>query len=134
MVLFFLLTQFFPGSVSELLPQNYSNKVVGVLQFKEPFRFSFAIHCRSLLDDFREDLEFRFSLGLTQLIRRFMMLRSNASDGGGRERMFGGGNMVSRLEGPGKSSNQYFCRSRGPYRLRSRNMRLLILEAAAKTL
>lgn len=86
---------FFLAAVSELLPENYTNKVMGVMQYKEPFRFSFAIHCRSLLDDFHEDLEFRFSLGLTQLIRRFMLLRSSPSGGASREKVFGGGSMVS---------------------------------------
>jgi len=82
------------GSVAELLPENYTTKVVGVLQFREPFRFSFAIHCRSLLDDFREDLEFRFSLGLTQLVRRFMMLRANTNGGHSRDKV--GSSMIPR--------------------------------------
>lgn len=67
------------GNVASLLPLSFSNKSVGLLQYRDPFRFTFAIHCHSLLEDFREDLEFRFTFGLTSLIRRFMRLRSGGS-------------------------------------------------------
>lgn len=76
--------------VSELLPSEHRTKAPGVMHYRDQFRFSIAIHCNSLVEDFQEDLEFRFSLGITQMIRRFLALRKAASNGEQGQPIFGG--------------------------------------------
>ncbi|VDP06795.1 unnamed protein product [Soboliphyme baturini] len=74
-----------------MFPPEVSNKAISVLQYRQPFRFSFSLGCASLLQDFQEDLEFRFSLGMTQLIRWFLRIRKNGSRS---EKLFGGYNVI----------------------------------------
>uniref|UniRef100_A0A914UXM9 Dynamin-type G domain-containing protein n=1 Tax=Plectus sambesii TaxID=2011161 RepID=A0A914UXM9_9BILA len=64
------------GGVAGLLPEDYAAKVATVLQYRPGFRFCIAVNCHTLVDDFVEDLEFRFSFGLTALVRRYVAYRS----------------------------------------------------------
>lgn len=89
---FWLKMKLFAASAADLLPELFGNKCLTILQFRQPFKFSFAIHFPSLMDDFREDLEFRFSLGPTQLVRWFMQMRGG--NGAGRSQLFGSYNVV----------------------------------------
>lgn len=81
------------ATVSGLLPSCYTGRVGGIVQFRDPFRFSFSFNCPSLMEDFQEDLEFRFSLGLSSLIRRFTQIRTGSSMGNNlvrrEEKLFG---------------------------------------------
>ncbi len=63
------------------------------MHYREQFRFSIAIHCNSLVEDFQEDLEFKFSLGFSQLIRRFLAFRKSSASNqssAGSQPLFGG--------------------------------------------
>lgn len=62
---------------AKCLPRTYEPKAFSIMQYRQPFRFSFAIHLPSLMLDFQHDLEFRFWLAPTQLIAFF--LRNKAS-------------------------------------------------------
>lgn len=46
-----------------------------MLRYQPPFRFAMIINCMSLMEDFHEDLEFRFSLSITSLLRRITARR-----------------------------------------------------------
>ncbi|VDM95417.1 unnamed protein product [Thelazia callipaeda] len=62
-------------NVSQILVEPYSKKLEQIWRYRAPFNFSICINCPSLMEDFREDLEFRFSFGLTSLIRRINAYR-----------------------------------------------------------
>lgn len=51
---------------------NASDIFLQAWRYRLPFQFSVSVNCQSLMDDFAEDLEFRFSLGLTSLVRRLV--------------------------------------------------------------
>lgn len=53
-----------------------------VLPRREPFEILYRLNCDNLCADFREDLEFRFSWGLTSLIQRFANLSKEKRDNG----------------------------------------------------
>ncbi|VDK27512.1 unnamed protein product [Gongylonema pulchrum] len=61
--------------VNQILAEPYSKSLEQVWRYRAPFNFSICINCPSLMDDFREDLEFRFSFGITALIRRINAYR-----------------------------------------------------------
>ncbi|CAG9537587.1 unnamed protein product [Cercopithifilaria johnstoni] len=56
--------------VNQILPEPYTKKLEQIWRYRSPFSFSICINCPSLMQDFREDLEFRFSFGITAVIRR----------------------------------------------------------------
>ncbi|VDN59456.1 unnamed protein product [Dracunculus medinensis] len=62
--------------IGRILPEPYSRKLDEVWRYRAPFRFTICVNCPSLMEDFHEDLIFRFSLGLPSLIRRFIAFRS----------------------------------------------------------
>ena len=58
--------------VTHLLPLNEQQRQLNYnLSPRQNFEILYRINCESLCSDFQEDLEFRFSYGLTQMIRRF---------------------------------------------------------------
>lgn len=65
-------------NVRLLLPESAGHKAVSLLAYREPFKFAVSVDCHGLAEDFQEDLEFRFSLGFNQLVRRFLQLRRAA--------------------------------------------------------
>ncbi|VDM48260.1 unnamed protein product [Toxocara canis] len=62
--------------VYRILTEPYTRKLEEIWRYRAPFRFSICVNCPSLVEDFQEDLEFRFSFGLTALVRRFIAYRS----------------------------------------------------------
>uniref|UniRef100_F1KVN3 Transmembrane GTPase fzo-1 n=1 Tax=Ascaris suum TaxID=6253 RepID=F1KVN3_ASCSU len=69
--------------VHRILTDPYTRKLeevswgnLNIWRYRPPFRFSICVNCPSLVEDFQEDLEFRFSFGLTALVRRFIAYRS----------------------------------------------------------
>lgn len=56
----------------ELLPEDKKQLLGTMMPRKEPFQILYRLNCDNLCADFQEDLEFRFSWGITSLITRFM--------------------------------------------------------------
>ncbi|VDK77947.1 unnamed protein product [Litomosoides sigmodontis] len=61
--------------VNQILAEPYTKKLEQIWRYRPPFNFSICINCPSLMQDFREDLEFRFSFGITAIIRRINAYR-----------------------------------------------------------
>lgn len=57
--------------MSSLLPENKRQMTLNYLPRREPFEILYRLNCDNLCADFHEDLEFRFSWGITALINRF---------------------------------------------------------------
>ncbi|CAB0028754.1 unnamed protein product [Trichogramma brassicae] len=57
--------------MSCLLPDNKKQVTMSVLPRREPFEILYRLNCDNLCADFHEDLEFRFTWGLTAMINRF---------------------------------------------------------------
>nr|XP_006819998.1 PREDICTED: mitofusin-2-like [Saccoglossus kowalevskii] len=56
--------------LSALLPEEH--KSVDIIFPRSDFDLSYRLDCRHLCGDFKEDLEFKFSLGWTALVNRFL--------------------------------------------------------------
>ncbi|BES91771.1 fzo-like conserved region [Nesidiocoris tenuis] len=54
-----------------LLPETKRNLSHSVIPRREPFEVLYRLNCDNLCADFQEDLEFRFSWGITSIIARF---------------------------------------------------------------
>ncbi|XP_015514257.1 transmembrane GTPase Marf isoform X1 [Neodiprion pinetum] len=57
--------------MASLLPDNKKQLSINILPRREPFEILYRLNCDNLCADFHEDLEFRFSWGITALINRF---------------------------------------------------------------
>jgi len=57
--------------LTSLIPDTSRRQVALELPTRE-FEMAYRLDCRNLCADFCEDIEFRFSLGLSSLIRRFL--------------------------------------------------------------
>lgn len=60
----------FLENVLLILGSEHSPKLEQLWRYKQPFKFHIIIDCHRLLGDFCEDLEFHFSLGLDNILRR----------------------------------------------------------------
>lgn len=63
--------------MANLLPADKRQISLNVLPRREPFEILYRLNCDNLCADFREDLQFRFSWGITALIQRFAGRRSH---------------------------------------------------------
>ncbi|KAJ3662897.1 hypothetical protein Zmor_007215 [Zophobas morio] len=57
--------------MENLLPENHLANSNIILPRRQPFEILYRLNCDNLCADFHEDLEFRFSWGITTLIQRF---------------------------------------------------------------
>ncbi|XP_066997759.2 transmembrane GTPase Marf [Anabrus simplex] len=57
--------------MSALLPGDKKQVSLNILPRREPFEILYRLNCDNLCADFHEDLEFRFTWGITALISRF---------------------------------------------------------------
>ncbi|XP_011303268.1 transmembrane GTPase Marf [Fopius arisanus] len=57
--------------MSGLLPETKRHLSMSIMPRREPFEILYRLNCDNLCADFHEDLEFRFSWGITALINRF---------------------------------------------------------------
>lgn len=57
--------------MASLLPENKRQMSLSILPRREPFEILYRLNCDNLCADFHEDLEFRFSWGITAIIQRF---------------------------------------------------------------
>lgn len=57
--------------MSDLLPESKRQLSLNIMPRREPFEILYRLNCDNLCADFHEDLEFRFSWGITALINRF---------------------------------------------------------------
>ncbi|XP_078046525.1 mitochondrial assembly regulatory factor isoform X2 [Augochlora pura] len=57
--------------MATLLPQTKRQMMLNILPRREPFEILYRLNCDNLCADFHEDLEFRFTWGLTAIINRF---------------------------------------------------------------
>jgi mitofusin 2 len=63
--------------MANLLPEDKQQVSRTILPRREPFEILYRLNCDNLCADFHENLEFRFSWGITSLISRFMGSRGN---------------------------------------------------------
>lgn len=63
--------------MANLLPEDKKQVSLTILPRREPFEILYRLNCDNLCADFHENLEFRFSWGITSLINRFMRGRSS---------------------------------------------------------
>ena len=54
-----------------LLPADAHQQAANLLPTRD-FEVAYRLDCRNLCADFQEDIEFRFSMGITSLIQRFL--------------------------------------------------------------
>lgn len=54
-----------------MLPAEKKQVGLGMIPRREPFEVLYRLNCDNLCADFTEDIEFRFSFGITALIQRF---------------------------------------------------------------
>lgn len=64
--------------MANLLPTDKRQISLNVLPRREPFEILYRLNCDNLCADFREDLQFRFSWGITALIQRFAGRKSHS--------------------------------------------------------
>lgn len=57
--------------MADLLPPDKKHVSLSVLPRREPFEILYRLNCDNLCADFHENLEFRFSWGITSMINRF---------------------------------------------------------------
>ncbi|XP_017880366.1 transmembrane GTPase Marf isoform X2 [Ceratina calcarata] len=57
--------------MASLLPENKRQMSLNILPRREPFEILYKLNCDNLCADFHENLEFRFSWGITAIINRF---------------------------------------------------------------
>ncbi|CAJ0959622.1 unnamed protein product, partial [Mesorhabditis belari] len=62
--------------VKKILAEAYQHKLEEVWRYRAPFKFSICVNAPSLTQDFHEDLDFRFSFGLSAIIRKVIAYRS----------------------------------------------------------
>lgn len=63
--------------MESIIPNTDKASANIILPRKQPFEILYRLNCDNLCADFHEDLEFRFSWGITSLIQRFSGSRSN---------------------------------------------------------
>lgn len=62
----------FPERMHALIPIDSINvKNKQILTRSQPFEMFYTLNCQNLCSDFHEDLEFKFSWGITAMIQRF---------------------------------------------------------------
>lgn len=57
--------------VTSMLPSEKKQLGLGMIPRREPFEVLYRLNCDNLCADFSEDIEFRFSFGITSMIQRF---------------------------------------------------------------
>jgi len=57
------------GYVREILGERYAPELDKLWHYKQPFKFTITVNCPKMVQDFHEDLEFRFSLGVENIAR-----------------------------------------------------------------
>lgn len=62
---------FFPENLKPLLPAGIQSKLHTLIPCKK-FDLSYDLNCHKLCSDFQEDIVFRFSLGWSSLVHRFL--------------------------------------------------------------
>lgn len=62
--------------MSNLLPEDKKQMSFNILPRRQPFEILYRLNCDNLCADFHEDLEFRFSWGLTAIINKFASKKS----------------------------------------------------------
>lgn len=62
--------------VTKILSEPYQHKLEEIWRYRAPFKFSICVDAPALTIDFHEDLEFRFTFGLSAIIRRIIAYRS----------------------------------------------------------
>lgn len=63
------------AKMETLLPEPYRNTSNIIMPRRQPFEILYRLNCDNLCADFHEDLEFRFSYGITALLQRFASSR-----------------------------------------------------------
>ncbi|CAH1130201.1 unnamed protein product [Ceutorhynchus assimilis] len=59
------------AKMDTLIPENYRKTSNIIMPRRQPFEILYRLNCDNLCADFHEDLEFRFSYGITALIQRY---------------------------------------------------------------
>ena len=76
--------------MAQLLPEEKRAHLVTFLPRRD-FEIAYRLDCRNLCADFQEDIQFRFSLGIVNLMKRFLGNKGTTSV------LTGSGNYVSMI-------------------------------------
>merc|ERR1712012_1393780 len=90
--------------MTALLPLEKQTVSRNILPRREAFEVLYHLNCDNLCSDFQEDLSFKFSLGLTCLVNRFMAAGSNAKK---RQYPSGVPRPMSNFSTPETPSNEF---------------------------
>merc|ERR1719282_1610485 len=90
--------------MTALLPLEKQTVSRNILPRREAFEVLYHLNCDNLCSDFQEDLSFKFSLGLTCLVNRFMAAGSNANK---RQYPSGVPRPMSNFSTPETPSNEF---------------------------
>jgi GTPase Era involved in 16S rRNA processing len=63
-------------NVANIIGIEYAKNLEAAWKYKHPFKFTITVNVPQLINDFEEDLEFRFSLGFSSLLRRFIAIKT----------------------------------------------------------
>merc|ERR1719282_1805886 len=90
--------------MTALLPLEKQTVSRNILPRREAFEVLYHLNCDNLCSDFQEDLSFKFSLGLTCLVNRFM-----AASGNAKKRQYPSGvpRPMSNFSTPETPSNEF---------------------------
>ena len=61
----------FSERLSALLPDEARSQAAGMMPARD-FEPAYKLDCRNLCADFQEDIQFRFSLGISSLMQRYL--------------------------------------------------------------
>lgn len=61
-------------NVKEICGEKYADELDKFWRYNKPFKFIITVDCLSMVRDFHEDLEFRFSLGIESIARRVLAI------------------------------------------------------------
>ncbi|KAI1702261.1 fzo-like conserved region domain-containing protein [Ditylenchus destructor] len=62
------------SDVKDIMGDKYDHEFDKFWRYNKPFKFAITVDCPSMVRDFHEDLEFRFSLGIESIARRVLSI------------------------------------------------------------
>ncbi|KAF7634030.1 Dynamin-type G domain-containing protein [Meloidogyne graminicola] len=60
--------------IRQLVDETHAVELDKIWLYKQPFKFVISVNCPKMVDDFHEDLEFRFSLGIESIARKILSI------------------------------------------------------------
>uniref|UniRef100_A0A1I8BN51 Dynamin-type G domain-containing protein n=1 Tax=Meloidogyne hapla TaxID=6305 RepID=A0A1I8BN51_MELHA len=60
--------------IRQIVDESHALELDKIWVYKQPFKFVISVNCPKMVDDFHEDLEFRFSLGIESIARKILSI------------------------------------------------------------